>query len=506
MAKEVISEAEERFEHGRKLFGLVVGPLAFLALLLFPPAGLSLQAANLAAVLVLALIWWMCEPIPIPVTALLAPALCVALGVGDARSLLTGFADPIVFLFIGSFILARAMMRHQLDRRFALSLLSIRWIGNSTRRVLLAFGVIAAFLSMWLSNTATTAMLLPIGLGILGEVGALMERQTGQTVNIRDLRFSTGLMLMLAYAASVGGLATPIGTPPNLIGIGMIREATGHQITFLHWMQFGVPVVVIMLIALFFLILFLHPPELRRLEGLSDYLRHRRDDLGRMTRGQSNTLLAFGLAVLLWVAPGILALVDARMGTRHAATFSKLLPEGIVAILAATLLFLLPVNWKEREFTLTWEEAAKIDWGTILLFGSGITLGSLAFSTGLSSKLGDMLLTMTNIQSPGAILFLSIALGIIISEATSNTASATMVIPVSLGVARQAGLDPMIAGVGACMGASYGFMLPVSTAPNAIVYGTGMVPILKMARAGILFDLIGLVIIWGSLMLMGRLL
>jgi len=505
LAKEVISEAEERFEQWRKLVGLVLGPALFILLLMFPSAAFTPAGAKLGAVLTLALVWWMCEPIPIPVTALLAPALCVVLGISDAKALLAGFADPIVFLFIGSFILAQAMQLHQLDRRLAMRLLSLRWVGNSTTRVIFCFGAISAFLSMWLSNTATTAMMLPIALGILTEIAALMERQSGKPVSMHGLRVSTALMLMLAYAASIGGLGTPIGTPPNLIGIGQIRTATGLNISFLGWMQLAVPIVVIMFLALFALILVLHPPEIQKLEGLSDYLRRRREELGGWSRGQVNTLFAFAVAVVLWIAPGIISLFEGGTIGPIGKAYGRLLPEGIIAILAASLLFLLPTNWKQREFTISWSEAVKIDWGTILLFGSGIALGQLAFSTGLANAVGQSIITATNVSGLSSITFFSATMGVLVSEATSNTASATMVIPVVLAVAKQAGVSPVAPGFAACMGSSYGFMLPVSTAPNAIVYGTGLVPITKMARTGILFDLLGLVIIWAGVLLLSPL-
>jgi len=500
-----ISETEERIERWRQSIGLWLGPLVFVVLLAVPlPGQISPQAHRLAAVLGWTLVYWVCEPIPIPVTALLGPALCVALGVAEAKALLASFADPVVFVFIGSFLLAEAMTVHGLDRRIALTILSLRWVGDSTRRVLFVFGAIAAFLSMWISNTATTAMLLPIALGILGEMGGLLARQTGQTVELSRLRLSRGLLLMTAYAASVGGIGTPIGTPPNLIGIGMIRELAGKSINFVGWMKFAVPMLLVMYGILFGLIVWLHPPEAARLEGMSGYLRGRRAELGPWTRGQVNTLVAFLTAVTLWVAPGVLALV-AGANSHAMDVYQKLLPEGIVAILAACLLFFLPVNWKARRFTLTWAEAARIDWGTILLFGGGIALGTQAFSTGLAQALGEGALKATGITSLGGITFLAVAMGILISETTSNTASANMVIPVAIAVAKAAQVDPVLPALGACLGASYGFMLPVSTPPNAIVYGSGMIPIPSMVKTGIIFDILGLFLIWGGLLLLGRL-
>lgn len=496
-----VSAAEQKFERGRRTFGFWFGPLAFAAILLIPMPGLTPEAQRLAAVIALTLIYWICESIPIPITALLGPALCVFLGVAPAKTVLASFADPVIFVFIGSFLIAQAVMTHGLDRRIALSILSLKWVGNSTRRILFAFGAIAAFLSMWLSNTATTAMLLPIALGILGVMTDLMTEQRGIRVEMRDLRMSRGLLLMTAYAASVGGIATPIGTPPNLLGRALIEEQTGIKISFLEWMSFGVPLVVVMFVILYFVIVRFHPPEVRELTGLKEYLSLRRASLGAWTRGQLNACLAFGLAVLLWVTPGIMNLV---LGNDHAALkwYDTHLPEGIIAILAAGALFLLPVNWKERKFTLTWEEAVHIDWGTILLFGGGIALGSLATSTGLAGVVGRGIFESTGVAGLLSITFLSILLGIVISETASNTASANIVIPVAIAVALAAGVDPILPAIGACLGASFGFMLPVSTPPNAIVYGSGMIPIPSMVKTGVVFDVIGLFLILAGVLLL----
>lgn len=478
----------------RETVGLILGPILFVLLLLFPIAGLKPEAAHLSAVLALTVTFWICEPIPLAVTALLGPALCVVLGVADAKTLLASFGDPIVFVFLGSFILAQSMMLHQLDRRLAMTLLGFEWVGRSTRRILIVFGAVAAFISMWLSNTATAAMLLPIALGILSEIRGLAEAQGQATPDLRRLNISSALLLMTAFAASVGGIGTPIGTPPNLIGIGMIHKLTGVHISFFQWMAFAAPTMLLMFGVLCVVILLLNPPEFVRLQGLSEYLRERKASLGPWTRGQVNTLVAFLVAVTLWVAPGVLALVwgnDAPLTLRYQA----MLPEGIIAVLAAILLFLLPINWRTRHFTMTWEEATKIDWGTILLFGGGIALGSLMFSTGLAEAIGRFLLGVTGVRGMWGITLIAAAVGILISETTSNTASANMVIPLAVSMARTAGVDPVIPAIGACLGASYGFMLPVSTPPNAIVYGSGLIPITKMVRTGVVFDILGLALI-----------
>lgn len=499
--EEQITVREQQFEKWRQTVGLWLGPLFFILLLVIRIPGLTPGAQNLAAVLSLVLVWWMCEPVPIPVTAVFGPALCVVLSISDAKKLLANFADPVVFVFFGGFMLAQAMMAHGLDRRIALSLLSTRLVGDSTPRLLLVFGAIGAFISMWISNTAATAMLLPIAIGILSEIGDLIEKETGKPVNVRALRLSTGLMLMTAYAASIGGIGTPIGTPPNLIGIGMISKLLHRNISFFAWMRFAVPMLIVMFGALYLILLIMLPPEMKKVPGMKEYMKRRRSELGPWTMGQINTTVAFCTAVVLWITPGVLALF---LGTEHRITkgYGSILPEGIIAVLAACLLFLLPTDWKKRQFTLTWSEASKIDWGTILLFGGGLALGSLAFSTGLAEAAGKGIISVTGVKSLAGITLMSVVLGIIISETTSNTASATMVIPVVIAVAQSAGVDPVLPALAACLGSSYGFMLPVSTPPNALVYGTGMVPITRMAKTGLVFDLVGVALIFFGLKLL----
>jgi len=489
--EERLSSAEIKFEKWRRTVGLFFGPLVFILLLSLPFSALSSPAHKLLAILGLVITFWVTEAIPIPVTALLGAFLCVLLGVGSDKEVLAPFADPIVFLFIGSFILAEAMKVHGLDRRFAYAILSSSWVGNSSTRVLLAIGLGSAGVSMWISNTATAAMFFPIALGILR---ALEETGKGPPLK----KMSTGTMLLVAYAASVGGIGTPVGTPPNLIGIGMIDRILGRKIPFFEWMSFAVPITLIMFLVLFFLILILHRPEHKRLSGIREYIKEKRKNLGKWKRGEKNALLAFLVAVTLWILPGIFAVLGVGFSPEQA-FFKSRLPEGIVALVAAFLLFLLPVNWKEREFTLSWRQAVRIDWGTIILFGGGLTLGSLMFSTRLADAIGTTLLGITGADSQWSITFLAIFLGILMSETTSNTASANMVIPVMIAIAQTSGVSPIPPALGACLGASFGFMLPVSTPPNAIVYASGRIPITQMIKTGVFFDLSGLILIWISL-------
>ncbi|HXV75527.1 MAG TPA: DASS family sodium-coupled anion symporter [Candidatus Polarisedimenticolaceae bacterium] len=464
----------------RQTAGFVLAPLAFVAVWL-APVGLDPVAHRLAAVFALVVVLWISEAIPLAATALVGPALCVPLGIASAKDAFAEFGNPIIFLFLGSFVIAAAMRTHGLDRRIALFVLSRRWVGESPTRILFAFGAIAALLSMWMSNTATTAMMLPIGCGVL----ATLAPQAGSP----RASYGTGLMLMIAYASSIGGIATPVGTPPNLIALGLIEELGGRRYSFLEWMSFGVPVSVVLFAATFVLIRRLFRPPAVRLAGAASTIRRERAALGAMSAGERAVLTSFLLAVSLWTLPGLVTLA---FGAAHPATLriESLLPnEGPSAILAASVLFVLPVDWRARRFALSWQEAARVDWGTILLFGGGLSLGSLAFSTGLAGALGDRFLAATG-DLPVLLLSLcGLFLANVMTEFMSNTATANLLVPMFLALAGVTTGDALLATVAVTIGCSLAFCFPVATPPNAIVYGSGLVPLTQMIRAGVWLDL-----------------
>jgi sodium-dependent dicarboxylate transporter 2/3/5 len=387
------------------------------------------------------------------------------------------------------------MMWHGLDRRIALGVLSLPGVSKSPGRILGAMGLVAALVSMWVSNTATTAIFLPIALGVLGSVmgGSSVRSQT----------YATGMMLMLAYASSIGGIVTPVGSPPNLIAIGQLEKLAGIRIGFLTWVLVCLPIFAAMMLVLWGMLRLLHPPgrEIAKHSGnLTEFLAEQRRALGRWTPGQASTAVAFAVAVTLWLVPGI---AQAVLGKDHEiVTFlNRHFPESIVALLAASLLFFLP--GKKGERAMNWEEAVKIDWGIILLFGGGLSVGALMFSTGVAKTMGE---AAAGHFGAGAGLWaltaLAIAAGTILSETTSNTSSATMLCPVVIALAGAMGVNPIAPTMGACLGASMGFMLPVSTPPNAIVYGSGLVPLPAMLRAGLIFDILGFTVIWCGLRVM----
>jgi len=355
-------------------------------------------------------------------------------------------------------------------------------VARSPATLVAAMGLMTAIVSMWMSNSATTAMMAPIALGVLRANPHFSDSN----------RAKADLMLMIAFAASVGGLATPVGTPTNLVALGFVQQLIGIKITFFQWMQLALPLTAVLMA---FLVWQLRPPSDVRFEDhrkLTEGFRRQRRALGPHGWGEWNTEVAFVAAVVLWTYPGLVELVfgDKRFGAaRVAAHF----PEATVALVVALSLFLLPVKLRPLEFTMSWREAAKIDWGTILLFGGGLALGKQIFDTGLAKAFGETVNTL--LGSPGlwTIMVVAIVFALLLTETTSNVAAANMMVPMMIGVAQAAHVNPVPVTVATCLACSFAFMLPVATPPNAIVYGTGLVPMWQMIRRGLALDIVGAV-------------
>ncbi|RRR98407.1 SLC13 family permease [Glycomyces terrestris] len=499
---ELGSGAEERFERGRRLVGWFLAPAASLVFG-FLPLDMPGDQQTLAAVLLGVVVLWICEPIPIPIGGLVGVAAIVVLGVAPGDEVLAPFGSTTIFTFIGAFILAAAMLKHGVAQRIAYFVLGLPGVGRSTFRTVVAFGAITCGLSAFISNTATVAMLMPTALGILAVIAKLMQAQgvVRPDFDPMRLRVGTALMLMLAYGASVGGLLTPVGSPPNLIGRGLIEEATGERISFGQWMLAALPVCLIMFAVLAVVLLLVNRPEIRRIEGVEAFIRERRAEQGPMSRAEKNTVIAFAVTVTLWLIPAVVGLVSGTDSSAYVAVSDRL-DEGVAAVIGAALLFVLPVNWSKQQATLTWKDAAQIDWGTIILFGTGIIFGAMLSATGLAETIGTGASDALGITSSFAITAFAVVLAVLISETTSNTASAAVVVPIVIPLAAAAGVDPLVPALAATFAASLGFMLPVSTPQNAIVYGTGCVPMTKMIRSGVTFDLIGAAVIIAIMPLM----
>ncbi len=472
----------------RKIVGFVLGPLLF-----FPAYFLSLlpqnpKASNLLAVFLLVVVWWVTECIPIPITALLIPVFITVLGIAPAGQAFAPFANPIIMLFLGSFVLARAMSVHALDKKLACSILSLKSIAHKKTRILFALGLATAFLSMWISNTATTAMMYPIVLGILSSFGS--EK--------KGISSSMGLifLLMIAYASSVGGIGTPIGSPPNLIAIGMLEKLAGFKITFLQWMIIGLLVLMPMYFALFLFLKLKLGRDKNLTQAQENFSFKETSANKRLTRAQKNVLAAFSVTVFLWVVPGFASLILGR-NSLLSLWLENHIPESVAAIIGAALLFILPVQPKRGQFTLSLKDALKIDWGTLLLFGGGLSLGFQMFETGLADAIGKFFISSGGSSaSLSLITLISVAFSIFLTEVTSNTASANMVIPIIIAVSRAASINPLPPVLASALGCSFAFMLPVATPPNAIIYGSGLVPLPKMIQHGLWLNISGIIIIW----------
>ncbi|GIW44329.1 MAG: di- and tricarboxylate transporter [Candidatus Binatia bacterium] len=469
----------------RARLGFVLAPLLF-AVVWMLPFDLPAPAHRLAAVLIAVGILWVSEAIPMAMTAFLGVAIAVLLGVAPASEAFAPFADPLIFLFIGSFILARSIFVHGLDRRIALAILSWPVASRSPWSLLMAYSGTATMLSMWLSNTATVAMMYPIGLSILAilEQSAPEERRAVR-------RFGAGLLLSCAFGASIGGLATPVGTPPNLIGLGFLRRTGVAEVPFFSWVVVALPVVVVMWAWMVWRFRRVGRGLESGLVALRAELGKRKAALGPWSAGERNTVVAFSVTAFLWVTPGVVALA---LGQNHPLYLWLVarLPEGVAALIGAGLLFVLPVDWKRQQFTLSWSEAARIDWWIVFLYGGGLALGTMAFRTGLAEAAGRALTEALGVQRPLGLLFTATMAATALSEATSNTSAANMVVPVAIAFAQAAGTNPTLPALGATMAASLGFLLPVSTPTNAIVYSSGRVPLTFMIRYGALLDLAGI--------------
>lgn len=493
-----------RFDRARQAIGFFGAPIAFVVLLLIPMP-LETNQQQLAALMVFVFLLWITEAVPLPVSSMLALGLAVVLQVptleeGQTASgiVYSAFSSSTIFLVIGGFILSRAMSVHDLDRRFALRVLSIPGVTRSTARVAVAFGMIAALISAFVSNSAAAAMLLPIGIGIVREIGPTVAQAAG-VKHASQTRFATMTMLMIAYGASVGGLLTPVGSTANVVGLGFLERQVGVQVGFAEWVPLTAPLVVVLFVVMCLVLYTLNKPETKKLPGAEAYVRAERESLGAWSRGEKNTLVAFLVAVVLWMAPGLLA--DSGIGAGTIDWFTSI-DIGTAAVLASCLLFVLPISWQERTFTLTWRQAVDIDWGTVLLVGTGLVLGTLMDNTGLATVVGDGVVSSLGISSGPAVIILSVAFAVIISEMASNTAAVGVVAPVVIPIAAAVGMDPTMPVLAAIFGASCGFLLPVSTPPNAIVYGSGMVPITKMARTGVVFDILAIGVVSAGVLVM----
>ena len=466
----------------RKRIGLVVGPLAFLVVSVLPaPAGLSPAGLVVGATAVWMAIWWVSEAVPIPVTALLPLVVFPVTGAMEPQAAATPYANRLIFLFLGGFLVAVAIERWGLHRRIALR--TILLTGTAPRRLIGGFMIATAFLSMWISNTATALMMTPIGLAVVGQTAELVERR-GLSIRTgdREFRFGTTLMLSIAYAASIGGVATLIGSPPNIIFAGYVSQVYGQEITFAQWMRYGLPLSVVGLtIAWFYLTRVVLGPVVDSIPTDDEVIGERLSALGPMRSGEKRVLGVFVFVAIAWMVRGsiiepVLPMVD----------------DTAIAIVGALLLFVIPARDDDGEFTflLNWTTAVTIPWGIILLFGGGLSLATAVETSGLGEWFGTLLFGLDGVDV--AVLLLVIALlAVFLTEVTSNTALTAMIVPVLAVLALALGIHPYLLMVVATTVASFAFMLPVATPPNAIVFASGYISAPQMARIGFVLNLVG---------------
>lgn len=474
----------------RKKIGFFLGPLLFLLIYVSPVLAGNPKAHDLLAIFVLIVVWWVTECIPIPVTALLIPVFLTVFKVTGVKEALAPFANPIILLFLGSFILARAMCVHGLDQKLAFSVISLKSIAHKKTRILFALGLTSLVLSMWISNTATTAMMYPIALGVMESFRSRNEQ--GKTAP-----FGIVLLLTLAYAASIGGIGTPIGSPPNLIAIGMLEKLVGYRINFFQWMIVGFMILIPMYLVLY-LFMKMHLKGRKPSDTKTGAFFDLPDAAVKkgLSRGQKNVLIAFSLTVSLWVLPGAISLIWGGAAPVYLWLHERF-PESMAAIIGAGLLFFLPVRLSQGEFTLSFKDAVNIDWGTLLLFGGGLSLGFQMFETGLADAIGRFFISMGGDSAGLALVtLLAVALSVFLTELTSNTASANMIIPIIIAVSQAASINPLPPVLGSAIGCSFAFMLPVATPPNAIIYGSGLIKLPQMIKFGFWMNLAGILIIW----------
>ena len=465
--------AHDERPHGllRKRIGLFLGPgLFLLVVVLPPPSGLDVTAWRVVGVLLLMATWWITEALPIAATALLPLLLMPMLGAGTMAEAATPYADPVIFLLMGGMIIAIAVERHGLHRRIALTVL--RRVAGNPAGIVGGTMVASAFMSMWVSNTSTVLLMFPIGLSIIELVGQ------GQ----RD--FGASLMLGIGYATLIGGLGTMVGTVPNALTVAFLDQTFGQRPSFLEWMMVGVPLILLLLpCGWFVLTRFAFRVPRAEIEGWRERLRERITALGPMSRAEASVAIVFLLTASLWVSLPLLSTID-----------GFLLDETGVAMLGALLMFLVPISLRRGEFLLDWESALRVPWGLLILFGGGLSLAAAIQRTGLATWGADRLQAVGPLSLVLLMLILA-TVAVFASEVMSNTATAATLLPIAGALVLAVGRDPWFLALPIGFAASCAFMMPVGTPSNAVVYGSGQFTLGKMARVGLVMNLVSIVAI-----------
>lgn len=460
-----------------RLIGLVLGPIAFfLILFFFHPEGLSKEANAVLATTAWIAIWWITEAIPIAVTALLPIVLFPLSGGLDLSATSASFGHKYIFLYMGGFIIAIAIEKWNLHKRIALNIINL--IGSDVRKIILGFMLATAFLSMWISNTATTVMMLPIGIAIIKQL-----KDNPDTIADENLIFGKALMLAIAYSASIGGVATLIGTPPNLVLAGIVLDTYGYEITFMQWFIFGLPISITLLFLCWkYLTRYAFTFKQNEFPGGKKEIKRLLNTLGKITYEEKLVTAVFALTAFCWITRSFL-LQKLLLG----------LDDTIIAIFFAIVLFLIPSKNK-RERLINWDEAVRMPWGIILLFGGGMALAKGFEESGLAVWIGGQMTSLSGLPIFLLILVLIAAVNFL-TEITSNLATTAMLLPVLAPMALSINVHPFVLMVGAAVAASCAFMLPVATPPNAVVFGSGYLRIPDMVNKGFFMNVASIFIL-----------
>jgi len=463
-----------------QLVGLLLGPILFLLVMLFfAPEGLSYEAKAVLGVTLWIATWWITEAIPIPATSLLPILLLPVTGAVDNATVTSAYGDDIIFLFLGGFFIATAMEKWNLHKRMALAI--IAYVGTSTQRILLGFMLATAFLSMWVSNTASVMMMVPMALAITAQVAHTLRGKPGE----EDIPvFEKSLIFGVGYAGTIGGLGTLIGTPPNIILAAQARELFGVEISFAGWMLIGVPMVIALLVITWlYLGRVAFRMHIKSLPGGRQLIQQERDALGIISFEEKAVAAVFAFAAFMWISRGFI--------------WADLVPEirdGMIAVMAAVLLFVIPSRSEAGSRVLMWKDSREIPWGILLLFGGGLAIAAGFRSTGLSDWMGSQLTVLDGVHL--IVMIATAALLILfLTEITSNTATATMILPVVASLALALNVHPFALMIPCAMAANCAFMLPVGTPPNAIIFATEKLRIVEMMKVGFLLNLIATVLI-----------
>ncbi|MEM6962060.1 MAG: SLC13 family permease [Myxococcota bacterium] len=458
----------------RRWTGIVLTPLAGLVAF-FAPLDLDSRAACLLAIFATVVVAWITEILPIEVTSLLiAPAL-VATGITDAKSAYAPYADPLLFLFVGGFFLARAMNRHGLDSRLAYAL--VRLVRGEPWRCQAALMCAGLLLSMWISNTAAAAILVPILLKLF---------DSNRADPHSDPRALSQRLLAMAYTCSIGGMGTLIGSPPNAITARLL-QSTGIDFGFIEWLMIGLPTAVILAVCVYPVAIGGRDTNLAQRASLP-----KESSRAKWSKGEQCTAIAFILAILGWIVPSLLKAMHLPIGTY----LVRVVPSGSIALFASAILFFLRDERGER--VLPWNDAIRIDWGIIMLFGGGIALGTQIMETGLAAKLGSRFVSATGVSDVWTLTALVVVFTVVFTEACSNTAASNMLVPLVIAVAQDIGVSPVAPSIAVGLAASCAFMMPIATGPNAVVFGSGRVQLTTMIKRGFMLNIVAIIVVFSA--------